>query len=84
MKAYTYLTEALEDSVNVTNVTMRNTIIKQFQIILIFILLYQLKTSVNIYQHAYLPFTATKVVLLDFSLTVKAVPHECVIRTSQP
>ena len=24
------------------------------------------------------------VVLLDFSLTVKAVPHECVIRTSQP
>ena len=23
-------------------------------------------------------------VLLDFSLTVKAVPHECVIRTSQP
>ena len=24
------------------------------------------------------------VVLLDFSLTVKAAPHECVIRTSQP
>ena len=23
-------------------------------------------------------------VLLDFLLTVKAVPHECVIRTSQP
>ena len=23
-------------------------------------------------------------VLLDFSLTVKAAPHECVIRTSQP
>ena len=23
-------------------------------------------------------------VLLDFSLTVKAVPHECVIRTSHP
>ena len=23
-------------------------------------------------------------ILLDFSLTVKAVPHECVIRTSQP
>ena len=23
-------------------------------------------------------------VLLDFSLTVKAVPHECVIKTSQP
>ena len=22
--------------------------------------------------------------LLDFSLTVKAAPHECVIRTSQP
>ena len=25
-----------------------------------------------------------KTVLLDFSLTVKAAPHECVIRTSQP
>ena len=25
-----------------------------------------------------------RVVLLDFSLTAKAVPHECVIRTSQP
>ena len=25
-----------------------------------------------------------QVVLLDFSLTVKAAPHECVIRTSQP
>ena len=24
------------------------------------------------------------VILLDFSLTVKAAPHECVIRTSQP
>ena len=24
------------------------------------------------------------VLLLDFSLTVKAAPHECVIRTSQP
>ena len=23
-------------------------------------------------------------ILLDFSLTVKATPHECVIRTSQP
>ena len=23
-------------------------------------------------------------VLLDFSVTVKAAPHECVIRTSQP
>ena len=23
-------------------------------------------------------------VLLDFSLTVKAAPHECIIRTSQP
>ena len=23
-------------------------------------------------------------VLLDFSLTVKAAPHECVVRTSQP
>ena len=26
----------------------------------------------------------TNNVLLDFSLTVKAVPHKCVIRTSQP
>ena len=25
-----------------------------------------------------------KPVLLDFSLTVKAAPHECVIRTGQP
>ena len=25
-----------------------------------------------------------KAVLLDFSLTVKAAPHECVIRTGQP
>ena len=25
-----------------------------------------------------------QVVLLDFSLTVKAAPHECVIRTGQP
>ena len=24
------------------------------------------------------------IILLDFSLTVKAAPHECVIRTSQP
>ena len=24
------------------------------------------------------------ILLLDFSLTVKAAPHECVIRTSQP
>ena len=23
-------------------------------------------------------------ILLDFSLTVKAAPHECIIRTSQP
>ena len=25
-----------------------------------------------------------KLILLDFSLSVKAAPHECVIRTSQP
>ena len=25
-----------------------------------------------------------RVILLDFSLTVKAAPHECVIRTGQP
>ena len=25
-----------------------------------------------------------KIVLFDFSLTVKAAPHECVIRTGQP
>ena len=25
-----------------------------------------------------------QIVLLDFSLTVKSAPHECVIRTSQP
>ena len=25
-----------------------------------------------------------EIVLLDFSLSVKAAPHECVIRTSQP
>ena len=29
------------------------------------------------------PFVCDKI-LLDFSLTVKAAPHECVIRTSQP
>ena len=29
-------------------------------------------------------FTERSLVLLDFSLTVKAAPHECVIRTSQP
>ena len=28
--------------------------------------------------------TVSIVVLLDFSLTVKAAPHECVIRISQP
>ena len=28
--------------------------------------------------------TSYPFVLLDFSLTVKAAPHECVIRTSQP
>ena len=28
--------------------------------------------------------TAEVNILLDFSLTVKAAPHECVIRTSQP
>ena len=27
---------------------------------------------------------AEHTILLDFSLTVKAAPHECVIRTSQP
>ena len=27
---------------------------------------------------------ADSLVLLDFSLTVKAAPHECVIRTGQP
>ena len=26
----------------------------------------------------------TETVFFDFSLTVKAVPHECVIRTNQP
>ena len=26
----------------------------------------------------------TQLLLLDFSLTVKAAPHECVIRTGQP
>ena len=26
----------------------------------------------------------SSIVLLDFSLTVKAAPHECVIRTSKP
>ena len=31
------------------------------------------------------PFASQgRFVLLDFSLTVKAAPHECVIRTSQP
>ena len=29
-------------------------------------------------------FENTSLLLLDFSLTVKAAPHECVIRTSQP
>ena len=30
-------------------------------------------------------YTISKTVLfLDFSLTVKAAPHECVIRTGQP
>ena len=29
-------------------------------------------------------FYATHQLLLDFSLNVKAAPHECVIRTSQP
>ena len=28
--------------------------------------------------------TLIVLLLLDFSLTVKAAPHECVIRTSQP
>ena len=28
--------------------------------------------------------TNLKIVLLDISLTVKAAPHECVIRTGQP
>ena len=28
--------------------------------------------------------TMQNIILLDFSLTVKAAPHECVIRTSQP
>ena len=27
---------------------------------------------------------ATPIILLDFSLSVKAAPHECVIRTGQP
>ena len=32
----------------------------------------------------YVYMRATSNILLDFSLTVKAAPHECVIRTSQP
>ena len=31
-----------------------------------------------------IPFLNQSVRVFDFSLTVKAVPHECVIRTSQP
>ena len=31
-----------------------------------------------------LPRVGLRPALLDFSLTVKAAPHECIIRTSQP
>ena len=32
----------------------------------------------------YISLRKSDSILLDFSLTVKAAPHECVIRTSQP
>ena len=32
----------------------------------------------------YAPENSFYIVLLDFSLSVKAAPHECVIRTGQP
>ena len=38
---------------------------------------------VNNIMHMHISNTHTHI-LLDFSLTVKAAPHECVIRTSQP
>ena len=41
------------------------------------------KLNVNKHETYYL-HNSTYVVILDFSLTVKAAPHECVIRTSPP
>ena len=44
-----------------------------------------------IYQHIWMnkyipvsPLNAFRVIFFDFSLTVKAAPHECIIRTGQP
>ena len=36
------------------------------------------------FSHQHISQLPVEGVLLDFSLTVKAAPHECVIRTSQP
>ena len=40
--------------------------------------------TVDCFTASRMRFTYEGSVLLDFSLTVKAAPHECVIRTSQP
>ena len=48
--------------------------------------LYVISTTIS-YIHSFIEIyesTHEILLLLDFSLTVKAVIHECVIRTSQP
>ena len=49
-------------------------------------LVYQTSTSMRIWQLDYI-YVKTEYkygILLDFLVTVKAAPHECVIRTGQP
>ena len=48
-------------------------------------MIYQREGVAPVVQHvAHVIMSSTEVVLLDFSLTVKAAPHECVIRIGQP
>ena len=42
------------------------------------------KLSGSVHVHAQPRETYFNMVFFDFSLTVKAAPHECVIRTGQP
>ena len=47
-------------------------------------LLYRIRQYSNRAASYLAVFEVSLRLLLDFSLTVKAAPHECVIRTSQP
>ena len=84
MSSYLSFAKQSFTSPNLTNIT-RYFIVKvlrynrQFSVIF--------RGNIRFYYNEYLSLIVAldnHTVLLDFSLTVKAAPHECVIRTSQP